>query len=171
MVPLMEMPTGELVPESAIIAQFGVEKNAGKGIELVPSDPLVAAQMRLRMEDVSKLIRTYWQLGNEDGIKKFNEETIPAFEKMCKETNGKWLMGTDDLTMLDIHAGSFFEMFYIVDTYETTEDFVQMSHRAKYPRKKVNVMESAPALKEYVERFRDHPAIKPYQMKPGVFAA
>ena len=51
LVPLLELPSGDRIPESAIIAQFGIEKNAGKGIELVPSDPLIAAKMRVKMEE------------------------------------------------------------------------------------------------------------------------
>ena len=41
---------------------------------------------------------TFWNLGDEEGIKAFNETTIPALEEMCREVDGKWLMGTDDIT-------------------------------------------------------------------------
>ena len=43
MVPVMELPTGALINESDIVAQFGIEKNYCKGIELIPKNPVVAA--------------------------------------------------------------------------------------------------------------------------------
>ena len=74
MVPLMELPTGELIPESGVIAQFAIEKNAGKGIDLVPTDPVLAAQMRLKMEAVQKLLNSMWGVTkSEENAKLFQE--------------------------------------------------------------------------------------------------
>ena len=115
MVPLMELPTGDLISESADIAQYAIEKNAGKGIELVPTDPLVAKKMRQRMETFKKLLSSHGSLMDAQGIKCFNETTIPEFEKMCKDADGKWLMGTDDITQLDIWVGAIFEFYYLAD--------------------------------------------------------
>ena len=50
MVPVLEFPTGELISESSVVAYFATDRNPNKGIALIPKDPLVAAQMRLRME-------------------------------------------------------------------------------------------------------------------------
>ena len=49
-IPVLETPQGELIPESGIISQFAMETNPTGGIQLVPSDPMVAAHMRVRME-------------------------------------------------------------------------------------------------------------------------
>ena len=32
---------------------------------------------------------------------------------MCTEANGKFLMGSDELTALDIHVGPFWEVIYL----------------------------------------------------------
>jgi glutathione S-transferase len=50
MVPVLETPSGQLIKESAIIAQLAVEIGKGKGIDLVSSDPFVAAKLRLEVE-------------------------------------------------------------------------------------------------------------------------
>lgn len=172
MVPLMELPTGDLIPESAVIAQFAIEKNDGKGIDLVPKDPVLAAKMRLKMDAAQKLLNTIWGVPKgEEGIKTFKETTRPGFEKLCQEAGDKWLLGTDDITQLDIWVGPFFEMLYMIDTYETDKDIVQLAHRMKWPKKELSIFEGAPAWKAYVEKFREHPAIKPLCFNPKIFAA
>ena len=41
--PVLETPAGDLIKESAIIAQVAVEMNHGVGCDVVPSDPIKAA--------------------------------------------------------------------------------------------------------------------------------
>ena len=83
-------------------------------------------------------------------INKYKNECLPLFEEMCAEANGKFLFGTDEITMLDIHAAPFFELFYLMDrgVYSNVEEIVQLRT-------------SAPQFCAYMERFRNHPVIKP----------
>ena len=50
------------------------------------------------------------------------------FEEMCAEANGKFLFGTDEITMLDVHCAPFFELFYLMDrgVYSNVEEIVQL---------------------------------------------
>ena len=59
----------------------------------------------------------------------------------------------------------------MADQHPTEQDYVMLSHRRKFPRDRVKIAKSAPAWKAYVERFREHPAIKPYAMSQKIFAA
>ena len=55
LVPILETPQGDLIIESGIIAQFALESKPDSGINLVPSDPIQAAKMRVRMEQMTKI--------------------------------------------------------------------------------------------------------------------
>ena len=79
-------------------------------------------------------------------------------------------MGTKDITLLDIWYGSFWEFIYMADCQMTTKKVVIFPHRGQYP-KDIQIGKKAPAWKAYVERFREHPAIKPYRMKQEVWNA
>ena len=43
----------------------------------------------------------------------FKNDCLPEWEKWCTEANGKYLFGTDDLTALDIHCASLWELAYL----------------------------------------------------------
>ena len=99
--PVLELPSGEMLPESAIISQYAIELNKDKGIELVPNDPVVAAKMRLEMDRFfPKYAKLLFGLrsGTDEAINDFMTKALPEYEKLCTETNGKWLMGTDEIT-------------------------------------------------------------------------
>jgi len=72
---------------------------------------------------------------------------------MAAESNGKFLMGTDDLTALDIHCAPIWEITYLWDRgcYADVDEHLK-------------IRETAPNWCAYMERFRNHPAIKPYCM-------
>ena len=71
---------------------------------------------------------------------------------MCAEADGKFLLGTDEPTALDIHCAPFWEIMYLFTSgvYEDVDAIL-----------KVN--ETAPKWCAYMERFRNHPKIKPYR--------
>ena len=72
---------------------------------------------------------------------------------MCKEADGKWLMGTDEITQLDIMVAPFWEGPFLL----TTACDSQAELAAK-----VSARENAPNWCNFMERWREHPAIKPY---------
>lgn len=49
-VPVLETPQGDLIKESAIVAQIAIETAGDKGVALIPKDPIQAAKMRVEME-------------------------------------------------------------------------------------------------------------------------
>ena len=52
---MLEAPSGDLIPESGILVNFALETAPrDQGINLIPSDPLVAADMRARMDKHDK---------------------------------------------------------------------------------------------------------------------
>ena len=55
-VPFLETPQGDLIPESAVLAQFAIESNPNGGVALIPSDPFEAAKMRVKIEQFNKLL-------------------------------------------------------------------------------------------------------------------
>lgn len=114
--------------------------------------------MRLKMEKFSKFLPNLFGVvlsrgQDADKINKYKEETLPLIEAMCTEANGKFLFGTDDLTQLDIHCGPIWEIMYLFvgPVYADTDE-------------KLQIKTNAPNWCAYMERFRNHPAIKPYRM-------
>ena len=54
-VPILEFPSGEMVPESDIIVEFALQKaGPDQGLDLVPRDPLQAALMRAKIVEFNK---------------------------------------------------------------------------------------------------------------------
>ena len=85
-------------------------------------------------------------------INKYKEETLPIFEQMCTLISGKFLFGTDELTMLDIHCASMWEIIYLFEkgAYADVDQILQ-------------IRTNAPNWCAYMDKFRNHPAIKPYR--------
>lgn len=121
------------------------------------------------MENFNRISSAFWKIKTEEGLKDYVENTIPLMEKMCYDTSGKWLMGTDEITLLDIWVGAWFEFQYLADESTQADDFVMFPHRIKYHKDKLQIGYNAPYWKAYVEKFREHPAIKPYRMRQEVF--
>ena len=134
-----------------------METNTNGGIQLVPSDPMLAARMRVKMQKFGKLVGNMHQIVLTRGldvekILKYKEETLPIFEAMCTEIAGKFLLGTDDLTLLDIHVGPMWEIMYLLtgEIYDDVDQHLQ-------------IKTNAPNWCAYMEKFRNHSAIKPYR--------
>jgi len=72
---------------------------------------------------------------------------------MATEANGKFLFGTDELTQLDIHCAPLWEIIFLFETgvYADVDEHLK-------------IRENAPNWVAYMERFRDHPAIKPHRL-------
>ena len=61
---------------------------------------------------------------NAEKIAKYKAETLPEFEAMATEANGKFLFGTDDLTQLDIHCAPLWEIIFLFEkgTYADVDE-------------------------------------------------
>ena len=155
--PMLEFPSGDMIPDSGIIVQYALEANRGNGIELIPSDPMEAAKMRMKMEKFNKAIGPMFGVilsrgQDEEKILKYKTETLPIFEAMCTEANGKFLFGTDDLTAMDIHCAPMWEIIFLFEkgVYADCDALLQ-------------IRQNAPNWCAYMQKFRAHPAIKPYR--------
>jgi len=92
--------------------------------------------------------------GNDvEKINIYKEETLPVFDAMCAEANGKFLMGTDDLTLLDTHIGPMWEGLFM----RTGPVFAHVDEI-------LQIETNAPNWCAYMRKFRNHPAIKPHRM-------
>ena len=80
---------------------------------------------------------------------------MPKHEAIAKAAEGKFLFGTDDLTLMDLHIAPYWELLYLCHSGGPMADLGQA----------LNLAKNAPFLLYYIERFRKHWAIKPYQMK------
>ena len=83
----------------------------------------------------------------------YKNDVLPLYEQWVTEANGKYLLGTDEITMLDIHCGSLMEGIYL---WEKGPYLDVDAH--------LRIRENAPNWVAYMERFRNPPAIKPYRV-------
>ena len=52
--------------------------------------------------------------GQDEGkIEEFAENTLPLYEEWASNSKGKFLLGTDYPTLLDIHCGAVWEIVYL----------------------------------------------------------
>jgi len=86
---------------------------------LVPTDPITAAKMRLEIEAFKNKLSIFWpvihpSVGTDPNtIDKFGAELLPIWEAMCaKYSDDKWLFGTSEPTLLDVHTAPFFEILF-----------------------------------------------------------
>ena len=89
-------------------------------------------------------------------IDAYLEEAVPLIEEMCPEVGSdKWLMGTDELTQLDVHAGAMMDFTFSQIIHG--EAFSDAKERAKLDQ-------VSPKWFAYMERLRAHPKIAPVCM-------
>ena len=110
--------------------------------------------MRVRMAECMPLMKNAFGVilsrGEDDEkITLYKNETLPAFEKMCADAGGKWLMGTDEITQLDLAFGAMWDIIFLMDKgcYADVGE-------------KLKIRETAPNWVAYMERFRAHPILK-----------
>jgi glutathione S-transferase len=158
MVPILENTDGTLVPESGIVQNFGLQVGGDKGCELIPSDPWKAADMRVKMEKFGSTLSPLWPLLKSRFLcANIWQEFLAAgamdkWNEMC--SNGKFLLGGDDITMLDIHCAPFWEILFYSILSDVAKGTVDVEHvKTKYAH-----------WWAYMERFREHPVLKPYVM-------
>ena len=154
----METPAGDLIKESAVIAQVAIELNHGKGVDVVPADPIQAALMRLQIEECNKwmmpIYQCYGSRGEDPEKNKNLIPTIQNFNALIEKANGKFMFGTDEPTMLDCWFTPFLETF--------------VDWRA--PNVMANVLEDCEwdlhgkSIDAYVKKMREHTKIKPVYM-------
>mmetsp|Transcript_15974 Transcript_15974/g.34676 ORF Transcript_15974/g.34676 Transcript_15974/m.34676 type:complete len:270 (-) Transcript_15974:106-915(-) len=153
-VPVLETPQGDTIGESGVLMQLAHELAPEQGLELVPKDPILAAKMRLKMEKFSGLLggifHVYLSRGEDTSKIEEFAKTLPTHNEFASlAKGGKWLLGTDEPTMLDIHVAPMWEVMCI---WQHSTLAPAMEH-AKFA-------EQAPDVISYVERFKAHESFK-----------
>ena len=83
-------------------------------------------------------------------LRAFIEEAIPHLESICPEIGSdKWLMGTDDLTLMDTRCGAMWDFFYLLAKTPAFSDAAPV----------LDLENKAPKFLAYVERLRAHPKL------------
>lgn len=88
-IPVLEVPSGEMFPESDINAQYALQvAGAEQGIQLIPSDPVAAAKVRTAMakfesEMLGPLFGIYLKKFKPEGAEDFLARAVPLFEQFC----------------------------------------------------------------------------------------
>jgi glutathione S-transferase len=157
-VPVLENTDGTLIPESGIITSFALEFGGDKGAQLIPEDPFVAAKMRVEMNKFDKTIKDYFAVvisryEDEEKINTFVENILPKYEEACTNANGKYLMGTDDVTFIDIYVAGIWDTMFTGVLAPAHADGAE----------KLDLKNRAPNWWAYMERIREHPELKKAQ--------
>jgi len=86
-------------------------------------------------------------------VDEFVQGAVPIMEAMCPDIgSNKWLMGTDELTQLDIHCGAMWDAVYVA--LHKSDAYSDAGTRA-------NLCQTSPKWIAYIERLRTHPKIAP----------
>ena len=77
--------------------------------------------MRVRMEQMTKIQSIQFGVHQTRGqdlgkIEEFQRKALPLYDEWAAQAGGdRFLFGTEDLTLLDIHCASIWEMIYLWD--------------------------------------------------------
>ena len=83
-------------------------------------------------------------------------DIVPWVEASLEQAGeGKYLMGTDDLTLLDVYAGAMWDFIYC---------FVHKAITFSDAGARANLAENSPKWVAYMEMIRAHPKIAPVCM-------
>ena len=161
---VLETPAGDLIKESAVIAQVGIEMNAGKGVDVIPKDPIQAAKMRLQIEECNTwmmpIYQVYGSRGEDPEKVKNLIPTLQKFNELIKKADGKFMFGTDEPTLLDCWFTPFLETF---TDWRAPNVMNNVLVESEYD---VNGSE----IDAYVNRMRSHPKLKPVYMNTAAAA-
>ena len=156
--PIVENALGDIVPGEKVVAQFALEMGKGRGIELMPEDPFECADMEVAMLNFDNIVKPLFmcylsRFEDTEKLDAFTNNLLPKFEEMATKAGDKWLWGTDEVTFYDFYVGSVWEFFYCFkDAPACAEGFAR-----------INLEQNAPNWLKYVERFREHWAVKPHR--------
>ena len=93
------------------------EESTERGLTLIPKDPFVAVDMRLAMKDFDDIFSYFWEVYSSrhedvEKLEAFKTHGLAKYEEICKKAGDKWLLGTEEPTLLDIHHGAMWDLIY-----------------------------------------------------------
>lgn len=166
-VPVLETPAGDLIKESGIVQHVALDEGKDNGLQLFPSDPIEAAKLRVELEDLMKMLKTFWPVfmgrgEDTEANETFIKEGLPLWEAYAsRHAEDKWLFGTDEPTMLDINLAPFWDMLFTWESAPAVADTIAQ----------INFRENAPRWVAYMEKFRAHPVFAPHVFNTKAVAA
>lgn len=170
-VPLLENPAGEIIYESAVIAEFA-SNFAGPqvGLPLWPHEAspgdlaasMATGKMKLQMLKFDKIINAnFWgallsRYQDDEKVAKL-KEAIPEIEAFVKANLGdKKFMGGDEPMYIDMHCYPVLERFALLDNSPWQHGWDQL-----------DLKNSAPTVLDFVNRFREHPLMSKHVVIPA----
>lgn len=157
LVPILELPTGEIIIESYVIQMWAHEMGKDEGLQLLSKDPLTAARQRIIIESLYPKLPPYiatfyyWR-GNTDVDEKINEyrdKALPALDGFVKNNLKGDFFGGDKPDIVDCFCFPVLERNCF---FEGTD----MGDIVDYLKLKENL----PNLNEYVKRMRNFELFK-----------
>jgi len=105
-VPVLETPEGDLIPESDIVVQYALDSTKG-GIELVPEDLVEAAKMRvyIKRRDNGFLVNSFKAVafGDEESRNKMGDQLQQIEEDLSKNDEAHpYLLQRSEISLADI---------------------------------------------------------------------
>ena len=115
--------------------------------------------MRIKMNQFDKTLGAYFgvivsRYEDEEKINTFLTDVLPKYEEACTNANGKYLMGTDDVTFVDCYVASIWDSMFTGVNAPAHGDGAE----------KLDLKNKAPNWWAYMERVRAHPQLKKVQM-------
>ena len=90
-----------------------------------------------------------------EAVDKMVQEGLPQIEAIMPDVGStKWLMGTDELTLLDINCGAMYDSAYVNINAPANAEAAA----------RADLQNNAPKWCAYIERLRAHPKIAPVCM-------
>ncbi|XP_066535120.1 glutathione S-transferase omega-1-like [Hoplias malabaricus] len=144
LVPTLELPSGQVVYESAITCEYLDEVYPGK--KLMPSDPLEKAQQKMLLEDYSKIIPLFYKIpgtrntgGDVSELEAELKEKLSKLNKVLVNKKTKYF-GGDSISMID----------YLIWPWFERADSWQMNQ----------YLDGTPELKNWISLVKEDPAVK-----------
>lgn len=132
-VPALQLPTGEVIVESEILAEYIDSISTAEGPRLVPSDPLVCAQMRLAMKRFNGVVPLLFKMLGANAAQEQHEisleleEKLVAFEQTLVADSP--FAVSSGCTLADVHCAPFLYRFQVTLKHFRAHDLLERHPR------------------------------------------
>ncbi|KAJ8250346.1 hypothetical protein COCON_G00222680 [Conger conger] len=151
LVPVLEMPGGQVIYESPITCDYLDEVYPEK--KLLPADPFEKAQQKMLLEHFSKIAPYFYKIPmmrrDDEDTSKLEEELKEKLIKLNGNLAGKKYFGGDSITMVDYMIWPWFERI----------EGIGLKH----------LMDGTPELKNWTECMLEDPSVKASMLNTETF--
>jgi len=167
LVPIMETPDGDLIPESSIIAHFAMEFGRGKGMKLWPSEGsesdtaavILSAKHRREILVFDKLLNKLWNpllslYTNKEATLALKAD-LPKWEAFVdRNTTTGYLSGQENPMYIDIHCFPMMERLVMLENSPIHSAFELL-----------DIKNQCPKMYKYVHHIREHAILKKHAIR------